>query len=247
MPTETQPKSESVKQNFVLIANLPVRSVFSLRIQPFELTAANFLQFATEDLTSDSLRARANGLTNAKRAISNRVDALLYWSRLLGFARKEHWGFPRRIETLQEIGFSTPAVLNRLANRQRNILEHEYAVPPSRDNVQDVIDVAGLYLGNTERYLESGIPRAVVYSSESPSDRVTSLRRLAPGCEVLDYDLERGTVSARSSWGAFAPFQVERLDAKTVLLAAQRLLRALVSREAFQLTIESEADFLAIS
>jgi len=139
-----------------------------VRKKVFQNSASVFLEFARIDVQDGSRRGLANSLTNAKRAIANRVDELLYAHGMRGFAKQNNWGFPAKIAKLSGLGISTPQVLHNLINKRRNLLEHEYVIPETRDEVQDVIDIAELYLGNTEKYIEPGVIQAI-FGADRPS------------------------------------------------------------------------------
>lgn len=106
---------------------------------PFEIHAQHFLDIAEEDLLSNDLRGNINALTNAKRAIDCQVEAIIEVLSL-----KKARQFPVKLEKINEIGLVAPRVLKRL-NKLRNELEHDF-VSPSRDDVEDFIDVASLFI-----------------------------------------------------------------------------------------------------
>ena len=145
-----------------------VNKLVYVRKKVFQNDAIIFLDFARLDIREGTTRGLANALTNAKRAIANRVDSLLYAHGMRGAAKRNGWGFPAKIAKLSEIGISTPQVLQNLVNRKRNLLEHDYVIPDSREAVQDIIDVAVLYIDNTGKYIEPGVIQAVL-GSTSPS------------------------------------------------------------------------------
>jgi hypothetical protein len=106
---------------------------------PFEIHAQHFLDIAEEDLLSNDLRGNINALTNAKRAIDCQVEAII---EVLSLRKARQ--FPVKLERINEIGLVAPRVLKRL-NKLRNALEHDF-VSPSRDEVEDFIDVASLFI-----------------------------------------------------------------------------------------------------
>src|SRR5437667_5905793 len=108
--------------NFEIVSAGFLRKLVYIRKMVFQNDANIFLTFAKQDIREASTRGVANALTNAKRAIANRVDTLLYAHGMRGFAKSNHWGFPAKIAKLSEIGISTSNVLQNLANRKRNIL-----------------------------------------------------------------------------------------------------------------------------
>lgn len=106
---------------------------------PFEIHAQHFLDIAEEDLSTNNLRGNINALTNAKRAIDCQVEAIIEVLSL-----KKARSFPVKLEKINEIGLVAPRVLKRL-NKLRNSLEHDF-LTPSRDEVEDFIDVASLFI-----------------------------------------------------------------------------------------------------
>jgi hypothetical protein len=115
-----------------------------------EVTAEQYLQFAARDLEDESERGAVNGIGNAKRALHQAVDALLHAYGLL--VRNRRASFPQKLELINEAGLFSLAILNTL-NLERNAVEHEYRVP-THPRVQEVIDVARLWLLATRRLSE---------------------------------------------------------------------------------------------
>ena len=52
---------------------------------------------------------------------------------------------------MNSIGVISPGILKKI-NRKRNFLEHEY-IYPSKEEVEDALDVAKLFVAYTNRYL----------------------------------------------------------------------------------------------
>jgi hypothetical protein len=113
------------------------------------LDPRDFLNFAVEDSTTlDKERNRVNCLGNCKRAVDAQVDRLI---RQLGFSplsRKQNWNIPRKLDFISKSGLVAPRIL-RSVNTLRNRLEHEFA-PPSRQQVEDALDVATLFVSYGE-------------------------------------------------------------------------------------------------
>jgi len=74
---------------------------------------SDFLKFAEEDLKGSSDRCLVNALSNVKRGIDCRVEALLFIFGLSKISQTERWGFPRKLESLVEIGLLAPKILNK--------------------------------------------------------------------------------------------------------------------------------------
>lgn len=120
---------------------------------PFEIKPKDFLDFAEQDLNSNSSHRFVNALSNAKRALDCQVVCLLDVFGLLNLADKKRWGFPSKIDALKKIGILAPRILTKI-NTTRNLLEHEFANPNS-EQVNDFIDVVALFLESTKIYLEN--------------------------------------------------------------------------------------------
>lgn len=70
-------------------------------------------------------------------------------------ARSNRWSVPRKLEQISQLGVIAPRVLTKL-NRARNLIEHEFHLP-SREQVEDFVDVVALFHEATRIYLH-GVP-----------------------------------------------------------------------------------------
>ena len=122
---------------------------------PFDIKPVDFLEFAERDLASNSLHKEINALSNAKRALDGQLDCLLISFGLFKKAQKENWKFPKKIETIKEIGIIAPRVLSKL-NTRRNIMEHEFS-RPTLDEVENFIDIVSLFFAATDIYIYKSI------------------------------------------------------------------------------------------
>lgn len=152
------------------------------KIKPYEIDARGFLSFARQDLEEDSDRAVVNALSNAKRAIACRIDELLTLLNLDCFSSRDRWTPWYKRQVLQNFGIRAPDILKDMITSKRNLLEHEY-IRPARQELRNIVDIAELFLGSTDKYIEQGNIRSV---------------RIIPNCvfnedtlEILDKDLER--------------------------------------------------------
>jgi hypothetical protein len=121
------------------------------------LEPRDFLNFAVEDSTGlDKEKNLVNCLGNCKRAIDAPVDRLI---GRLGFSplakkqgwsipKKQGWSIPKKLDFVFESGLVAPRTL-RNVNTLRNRLEHDHALP-SRQQVEDALDVATLFLSYAE-------------------------------------------------------------------------------------------------
>ena len=142
----------------------------------FEIGAGEFLEFAKQDLDEDSEKGRVNALSNAKRAIGCRVDEVLKLS-YHSYSERKKWHLPVKMKRLQHLGVPALGVLERLVNKPRNLLEHEYNRPTGQEEIQDVVEIAQLFLEATDQYVKRGyIASATVqctewFPDEEPWDR----------------------------------------------------------------------------
>ena len=127
---------------------------------PYEsdMSPSDYLEFAVEDLASDTARGLINSFSNAKRAFHLAIDSLLHQYGLFAKHRKSR--FPEKLRLIDAIGM-IPIEIMRNLNVERNLLEHEYAVP-SKTRVKEAIDVTRLLLLATERLVEATPHEAVI-------------------------------------------------------------------------------------
>ena len=137
------------------------RDVEFVRIPLFEITAKEFLTFAKSDFKDNDEKGLINALSNAKRAISNRMDEMIKLSCLQKISSKNRWNIPTKMDKLSAIGIFVPGLLQRKITSMRNLLEHEYIKPKDSQEVEDVIDIAELFLASTEKYIEFGLLGAI--------------------------------------------------------------------------------------
>ena len=112
-----------------------------------EVTANEYLEYAKEDLDSDTSRGIINAMSNAKRALHLAIDSTLNAYGLLERSRRA--SFPQKLKLLDAAGLFSLSILNTL-NIERNAMEHEYR-SPTRVRVGEVVDVTRLLLLATER------------------------------------------------------------------------------------------------
>ena len=126
------------------------------RYNLFNITATEFLNFAKKDMSEGNKRGLVNAITNAKRAIANRIDHLLLNNKINSIKNKSG-GIPSKLELLDKFGIKMKNVVHRKINKIRNELEHKYRVQKLIiEEVEDIIDIAELYLENTQKYIEKG-------------------------------------------------------------------------------------------
>jgi hypothetical protein len=223
---------------------LPLRRLLYVRKAVYPTVPREFLTAARADIVEDTPRGRANCLSNAKRAIANRVDTLIYSSGLGGFAKRGRWGLPRRMEGLREIGYSTPTSLHKAINKPRNLLEHDYAIPADRAELLRILDLAETYLLATDRYLERGIVRAVIYAS-SKSPKTSDLSNLRGDTVVALLDFDQDTVQWFSREGTSEPIPLAEIGEGLVIRWARARLSSIADQTAGTRVFASEAEFYA--
>jgi hypothetical protein len=133
-----------------------------ISLEDDEPSASKYIDFANADLADkDSERTRANAVSNAKRALHRRVDAL---AEALGFEHSlnPRNDFPTKAAFCTRCGITTPRILTKL-NRVRNAVEHDYYLP-TRDESENFVDVVLLFLASTQRLVDE-FPTGVEFSS----------------------------------------------------------------------------------
>ncbi len=118
---------------------------------PFPISSLEYLKFAEEDLKEDSERGRVNALSNAKRSLDARIESILIGFGFHRTAKAENWKMPKKLAFLTNLGILAPRVLTKL-NRTRNLIEHEFHCP-TREQVEDFVDVVALFNESTKVYL----------------------------------------------------------------------------------------------
>lgn len=122
----------------------------------------NYLCFAKQDVEDGrSPRHLVNALGNAKRAIHMRLEDVC-----LGFGALTLKGLgshPQLIEYVRKCGLVAPNILKRV-NDLRNEVEHQFQIPPEQE-VENVIDVAELFLDATDRWI-ARMPSEIDYNQE---------------------------------------------------------------------------------
>ncbi len=122
----------------------------------FDINPEEFVDFANVALETPGKQSIVNSLSNSKRAIDCQLNKVLFCFGL----NKIKLDFPSKINTLQELGIIAPRILSKI-NKQRNLLEHEYKCP-SREQAEEAVDIAMLFIGASNRILETFVDNFII-------------------------------------------------------------------------------------
>lgn len=99
----------------------------------FELSARDYLAFAEEDLTINTIKSKINCISNLKRAIDCQIDTFLYVYNLYEVFNEGNLKIGKKLDFLEFSGVFTSYSITRL-NTIRNKMEHNYIIP----NIEDL-------------------------------------------------------------------------------------------------------------
>ncbi len=116
----------------------------------FDISPQDFIKYAEIDLSSDYEHNIINALSNSKRALDCQLDTLMVAFGYYKKSQKEFWNFPKKLTLISDLGILAPRVLSKI-NTQRNLLEHQF-IKPVKDQVEDFLDIAMLFIASTDRY-----------------------------------------------------------------------------------------------
>lgn len=125
------------------VARIDLKGFISLGIIT-PVRPKEYLDFADKDLLLENVHGYVNALSNAKRAIDCQITNIL---ATLGFSKLGN--IHKKIERIETVGILAPRILKKL-NKIRNLLEHEFQ-KPTKDEAEDAVDIATLFLGATEK------------------------------------------------------------------------------------------------
>lgn len=185
----------------------------------FEITSEDFLNFSQEDIKADNLHGLVNGLSNAKRAIDSQVDKIMNCFHL-NTSQFKKLNTPS-LRFLDELGVIAPNVLNKI-RKTRHLLEHEYKVP-SKQQVEDAIDVAELFIVASNRTLDF-FPNYVLIANKDESSGSFSWFK---NCITIENDWKgQGFLVGTHSESMWDGFNWENEDAHEQALKAGEMMRA---------------------
>jgi hypothetical protein len=156
----------------------------------WDVTPAEYLQFAEKDLADGDKRGVINALSNAKRALECQIDSLL-----IAFAlpKSTNRSVPDKLAILKRIGLIAPPILRKI-NSHRNEMEHRYACPVD-EQVRDFVDVVSLFLESTRFHL---LDRRCEWEFALPN-----------GKSLVQVILHDDHISLEADRGRVMPFRVE--------------------------------------
>ena len=158
-----------------------------------DIYPSSYLEYAKQDLSSGSnKRNYVNAVSNAKRAFHFQTDRLCTaygWNQT---HKNKNYGFPEKLEYLGQCGILSPNILRKL-NTKRNEIEHDYYIP-SKEEVEDYIDIVELFLMATKELLDS-FPESVDYCLMKDDDYDISLE--LPDPITVDIKMSKGVIKLR--------------------------------------------------
>lgn len=117
----------------------------------FIIKPDDFFSYAEKDLENNYDHNLINSLSNAKRALDCQVDSLLVAFGYYSYTKKKTMSFPKKIEIIKDVGILAPRILLKI-NKARNLMEHHY-MKPTREQVEDFVDVVALFIASTDKFL----------------------------------------------------------------------------------------------
>ncbi len=185
-----------------------IASITTKHQKASEIGAEDFHRFAIEDSKGRDLRSWVNALGNVKRAIECQIDTLLFIYCLHKKSQKEKWDFPKKIDVIQQLGIVAPRILGKI-NKKRNELEHGY-IKPTKDDVDDALDVAKLFLAYTDGIAYG--PKRPIVSYGLDGDFEVQLERKKGFVKLVDYKnktKKKAKINKDDGWIEFAKILVK--------------------------------------
>lgn len=167
----------------------------------WDITSYEYLDFALKDLEHNDRRNKINALSNTKRALHRRIDTLICYLWLEEISNKKRWNFPKKVDILSNFGIVTPDILSKI-NKFRNLIEHEYFTPPTKEEINDFIQIVELFLSSTDIILET--PKII----EVPSQNLTFSFNLDKGIiQVLKQGslVDKVNINSDKAWLDLSP------------------------------------------
>lgn len=221
-------------------SHFPVNRIFYVPRRIHEISPDEFLEIAYNDALAATRANAINALCNARKAVAGRVDELLYASGLARIAKDEQWPFPRRLEALEGIGYSTPAGLNATVVKPRNDLEHEYKFLLTPLLLRQLLDLAARYVFSTNRYLELGVIRVAEFSPYKSRPQKGSIRRPRKESTILIFDYDLNLVDYYLGNGVHLSKTFRELGAGVLAGIYRPLVQAAIATPETRISLASE-------
>jgi len=206
--------SEMCSSGFQRIGKIPIF---------FEISPHKFIEFANFDLDQSYEHNIVNALSNAKRGLDCQLDLILLVIGYFNYSQSKKWGFPKKIELLNELGILAPRILNKI-NKQRNLLEHQF-VMPKRTEVEDFIDVSMLFLASVEKYTNNFISSIkfdnsstkmtyLLYNTIEDQQLIVGLypEKTWPGMKIIGNPFEENLKTSDESAKSTSAFRPKLID-----------------------------------
>lgn len=116
------------------------------------ISPSTYLDFAIKDFEIEQdERSNVNAFANAKRAIHFQADIISAAFGIDHLPKNLRDNFPKKMNFCEQCGIVGSRILNKY-NILRNKVEHDYYLP-QRAEVEDIIDIAQLFLTATARFI----------------------------------------------------------------------------------------------
>ena len=117
-----------------------------------DITPQTYLEYAIQDTEDDhGNRSYVNAFANAKRAIHFQTDVISEAFGIKNLPKKDRNNFQKKMDFCGQCGIVGKRILNKY-NKIRNQVEHDYYLP-QEDEVENIIDIAQLFLAATARFI----------------------------------------------------------------------------------------------
>lgn len=154
---------------------------------PYELISTDFLKFAKKDLQMGYEHCLITALGNIKKAIDCHLEMLLVSFGFSSEVKKRYKpSISAKIDILNDLGVIAPRILKKI-NDKRNLMEHEF-IKPTKEDVEDALDIATLFIHYTEDLATTYIYEIECYRLKDPSQYDSEIVDYF----TLQYDYKQG-------------------------------------------------------
>ena len=161
----------------------------------FDISPQDFLKFAEQDLSLKYEHNIVNALSNAKRALDCQIDTILLSLGFYKVSQEKYWGFPKKLDLINELDILAPRVLRKI-NKQRNLLEHKF-VKPTKEIVEDFLDISMLFIASTDRYTLSFKPLVQLKNTALSILIIIENDYLNDSLKIMYYDINSDPVNGK--------------------------------------------------